>query len=105
VLWGLSSPTRVTSGVPQGSVLGPLLFLICIDGLSGIQLSGGIIVLFADNLLHSREVTSLEDLGRVQGNMNEPCNWLSIYKLTPNPTKCESLLIARTAQLFHPFCT
>ena len=59
----LSSPTRVTLAYlnDQGSVLGPLLFLMYIDE---IQLSGGTIVLFADDLLLYRVVTSrLEDLG------------------------------------------
>ena len=47
----------------SGTVLGPLLLMIHIDGLSGIQLSGGTIVLFANDLLLYRVVTCLEDLG------------------------------------------
>ena len=54
VLGELSSPT-VNCGYLRcttGFCLGPLLFLIYIDDLSGIQLPGGSIVLFADDLLH-----------------------------------------------------
>ena len=57
----VSSPTAIISGIPQGSVLGLLLFLIYIDGLSGIQVSGGSVVLFADNLLLHHLITCFDD--------------------------------------------
>ena len=91
----LSSPTSVISGVPQGSVLGRLLFLIYIDGLSGIQLSGGSVVLFADDLLLYRKITCLEDFAFLQSDIDELCAWLCSHKLTLNSRKCKSLLISR----------
>ena len=95
VLGELSSPIAVISGVPQGSVLGPLLFLIYIDGLLGIQLSGGSIVLFADDLLLHHLINCLEDFQHVQNDIDELCNWLSSNKLSLNPNKCKSLFISR----------
>ena len=87
VMGELSSPTRVISGVPQGSVLGPLLFLIYIDGLSGIQLSGGSIILFADDLLLHRKITCFEDFALLQSDIDELCTWLFSHKLMLNCTE------------------
>ena len=84
----LSSPTSVISGVPQDSVLGPLLLLIYIDGLSGIQLSGRSIVLFADDLLLYRKITCFEDFSFLQSDIDELCTWLSAHKLMLNSRKC-----------------
>ena len=59
------------SGVPKGSVLVPLQFLICINEVSSLSLT-----LFADNLLH-REIKVPEGYIRVQFTMDEVSNWFS----------------------------
>ena len=54
----VSQDMAVLSGVPQGSVLGPLLFLIYIDSLANIPVTDGTrMVLYADDLLLFRPIT------------------------------------------------
>ena len=51
------------SGVPQGSVLGPLLFLVYVNGVASLHFSVGTdLNLFADDMLLYRCIDSSEDV-------------------------------------------
>ena len=64
----ISDENSVISGVPQGSVLGPLLFLVYIDGVESVTLSDGTIMLYADDMVLYRPIYSYEDYWLLQGN-------------------------------------
>ena len=63
-----SSPAPVWSGVPQGTVLGPLMFLLYINDIT--QGMDSPLRLFADDCLLYRVINSVEDSNRLQGDLN-----------------------------------
>ena len=63
-----SSPTSVDSGVPQGTVLGPLLFLLHINDLPEVVTSQ--VRLFADYCLLYRPIRKQTDLEALQTDLN-----------------------------------
>ena len=72
-----SAATRVISGVPQGSVLGPLLFLIYINGITQIPLNNGTsMLLYADDILLYRRVKTEYDYHLLQQDISTLENWL-----------------------------
>ena len=73
-----SQHTTVLSGVPQGSVLGPLLFLIYIDDLARLPLlDGGQVVLYADDLLLFRPIQTQEHYHHLQGDILMIEDWVN----------------------------
>ena len=69
----VSSESLVTSGVPQGTVLGPLLFLVYINDLPTRVSST--VRMFADDCLLYREVHSVQDTKRLQDDLDSQQAW------------------------------
>ena len=87
ILDGCSSDSQpVTSGVPQGTVLGPLLFLCFVNDIPGIVSST--VRLYADDVLLYRVVNSTEDCNRLQHDLNALYKWAETWKMLFNTTKC-----------------
>lgn len=91
-----NSRTRpVTSGVPQGSVLGPLLFLIYINDLADRVSSS--IRLFADDCVIYRKITNSDDSSLLQCDLNNISSWCDNWLMNLNPTKCKYMRISKTS--------
>ena len=89
----LSDFLTLKIGVPQGSVLGPLLFLIFINDLPNC--SNFATKLFADDTLLSAEAKNFEDLQAIVNcEIDKVCKWLSQNKLTLNVKKSKFMIVA-----------
>ena len=91
----LSSSRNITAGVPQGSVLGPLLFLIYINDISeNLQ---GSARLFADDTSLSYSLRNLQNLQLIiNDDLKHLHEWARRWLITFNPSKTEVLLISNT---------
>lgn len=85
----LSSSASITSGVPQGTVLGPLLFSVYVNELCGAKIANCIITCFADDTAIYFEGESWPEVFQsAQQGINEISNWYKFNKLTLNALKC-----------------
>ena len=95
-----SPPSNVLSGVPQGTVLGPLFFLVYINDISRGLSKGTTIRLFADDSLLYRPIKSLKDCEILQHDLNTLQNWEKIWKMEFHPGKCNLLQITNKKNPF-----
>ena len=82
-----SSLIDVVSGVPQGTVLGPLLFLLHINDLPSV-VSSSKVRLFADDCLIYRNIKIQEDQIALQKDLNLLENWGNTWGMHFNAVKC-----------------
>lgn len=93
-----SSQSPVHSGVPQGSVLGPLLFLIYINDLPSCVSSN--IHLFADDCVIFREINDNNDVCILQKDLTSVSEWCNSWLMQLNSSKCKVLRVSRTSSCF-----
>lgn len=95
-----SSPANISCGVPQGSILGPLLFLVYVNDMAAVVQNK--LMLYADDsaiLVSSKNKEDIELL--LSKDMNTVSQWLACNKLSLHLGKTESILFGSKQRLKH----
>jgi len=90
---------EVLSGVPQGSVLGPLLFLIFVNDLPDWVYND--MLMFADDTKIWSKIRNLEDRRLLQEDLDRLMQWSKKWLLKFNPDKCMVMHIGHNMQTVY----
>nr|VZI25394.1 unnamed protein product [Spirometra erinaceieuropaei] len=97
-----STEVAVESGVPQGSVLGPTLFIIYVNDCVS-ELDCGV-AMFTDDIKLWRVIRTADDEEHLQANLNRLQQWSKAWLLPFNEKKCNILRVGRARSPNHMAC-
>jgi hypothetical protein len=91
----LSEQQIIKTGVPQGSILGPLLFIIYLNDLIKVCDMFKPVIYADDTALFTVLETESNHVNNINSELEKICNWFKVNKLSLNASKTK-------AMLFHP---
>ena len=83
----------VTSGIPQGSCIGPLLFVIFINDMPDVVKH--ILKLFADDSKLISIIKNHNDLSSIQKDLDSLVDWSRRWNMLFNAEKCKSMIVTK----------
>ena len=97
-----SKGENVLSGVPQGTVLGPLFFIIYINDINDV-ISHCRIKIFADDSKLIKSINNLEDKNLMEEDIKSVMNWAKNNKMELNKSKFQLLQHGHKIELKTPY--
>jgi len=98
-----SSCASVLSGVPQGSILGPLLFILYINDLPDSLNADSNIYLYADDAKLLRHISTIQDSLSLQDDINKKKQWTDEWLIKLNINKCKVVSYGRNIDHNYPY--
>ena len=96
-----SDPSAVISGIPQGSMLGPLLFLIYVNDLP--EMVNSVIKLFADDTKLYRSINNESDRILLQKDLDAVMDWSTKWQLPFNTNKCKTMTVGAQGSIMGKY--
>ena len=97
----MSTTCHVNSGVPQGSIIGPTLFILFLNDITEGLSPGTDITMYADDTKLWRTIYTKDDHWILQRDIDHLLNWATRNKMVFHPSKSHVLPIHRGASVTH----